>query len=374
MAAKLFLSGALSTAMILSTGLAFGQAATGSLDNFDCVNDTGETAEGFEIDIEDIAPGDLTREFPSNFGGQEYVNRFGIPTVAAGVAADGHRMVSIVWSAAWDSALGKWTAKFGSYVYNGVPERDGVAYVAKPAATQGDSCWLLGQGTGYVTSGCDHFGLSFAPGVAIGKQTYHWLVPDPANPGHLTQATWTSKSGPLPPAPVQVYVPAAQAGQPPVIHAVVEAAPPPEPGEPQWGDPRWVKTYTAVVANAQQLDGLQKNLIPLKNAKGVHVTVTWNLLQQPPGGAGGEKAEVDDDQIPASKAAVVKRYEYYAFTGAIDSETHEAFCSPLDNNGVTDCGKGPRNYTGTDPVSGATTKYVEKGKFLGAHMEAYNIK
>jgi len=214
MASKLFLSGALSTAMILSTGLAFGQAATGSLDNFDCVNDTGETAEGFEIDIEDIAPGDLTREFPSNFGGQEYVNRFGIPTVAAGVAADGHRMVSIVWAAAWDSALGKWTAKFGSYVYNGVPERDGVVYVAKPVSTQGDSCWLLGQGAGYATSGCDHFGLSFAPGVAIGRQTYHWLVPDPANPGHLTQATWTSKSGPLPPAPVQVYLAAAQAGQP----------------------------------------------------------------------------------------------------------------------------------------------------------------
>ena len=28
----------------------------GSYDNFDCFNDTGETAEGFEIDIEDVQP------------------------------------------------------------------------------------------------------------------------------------------------------------------------------------------------------------------------------------------------------------------------------------------------------------------------------
>src|SRR5262245_21635546 len=37
----------------------------GSYDNFDCFNDTGQTAEGFEIDIQDVSPSDLTREFPS---------------------------------------------------------------------------------------------------------------------------------------------------------------------------------------------------------------------------------------------------------------------------------------------------------------------
>ena len=367
------LAATLATAMMVSTGLAYGQAATGSLDNFDCVNDTGETAEGFEIDIEDIDPVDLTREFPSNFAGQEYVNRFGIPTVSAGVAPDGHKMVSVVWAAIWDPAAQKWAAKFGSYVYNGVTERDGVVYVAKPVATQGDSCWLLGQGAGYATSGCDHFGLSFRPGATIGKQIYHWLVPDPANPGNLKQANWTSLTGPLPPAPVQVYVPPAVPGNPPVIHAVVEAAPPPEAAEPQWGEPKWVKTYTAIVANPQQLDALQKNLIPLKSSKGIKVTSGWSLLQQPPAG-GAEKAEVDDDAVPAGMGAVVKRYEYYAFTGARDSETNEAICSVLDANSVNDCGKGPRNYTGPDPVSGVTTKYKEKGKFLGAHMEAYNVK
>ena len=38
-----------------------------SYDNFDVFNDTGETAEGFEIDVEDVQVADLTREFPSNF-------------------------------------------------------------------------------------------------------------------------------------------------------------------------------------------------------------------------------------------------------------------------------------------------------------------
>ena len=364
-----FLTAALASAMILSTGLAFGQAATGSLDNFDCVNDTGEEAEGFEIDIEDISPADLTREFPSNFGGQEYVNRFGIPTVTAGTAPDGHKMVSIVWAANWTGT--KWAAKFGSYVYGGVAEGDGVAYVAHPIATQGDSCWLLGQGAKYTTSGCDHFGLSFAPGVALGRQSYHWLVPDPANPGHLMQAAWQSSGGPLPPSPQLVYV-APAPGQPPVVHAVAEAADPPEVPEPQWGEPKWVKTYTSYSNSPALLDQLQKNLIPLKNAKGVTVTIGWALLQlAPPNEV--EKAEVDDNAVAPNKASFVRRYEYYAYNGARDPETNEALCAAVDNNGNTDCGGGPHSYTYVDPITGKTKTASEKGKFLGAHMEAFNV-
>ena len=255
------LAGVATMALIMSGTGAFGQAATGSLDNFDCVNDTGETAEGFEIDIEDIHAVDLVREFPSNFAGQEYVNRFGIPTVSQydNTATGGHIGVKVTWAAAWDGTA--WRAKFGSYVYGGVAERDGVAYVLKPAATQGDSCWLLGQGAGYASSGCDHFGLSFAYGVTLGVQRYHWLVPDPANPGHLKQALWTSKSGPIPPAPAMAYVPPAP-NVPAMIRAVAEAAPPPEPAEPQWGDARWAKITTAWTKSAALLDQLQKNLVP----------------------------------------------------------------------------------------------------------------
>ena len=367
------LAGVATMALIMSGTGAFGQAATGSLDNFDCVNDTGETAEGFEIDIEDIHAVDLVREFPSNFAGQEYVNRFGIPTVSEydNTATGGHIGVKVTWAAAWDGTA--WRAKFGSYVYGGVAERDGVAYVLKPAATQGDSCWLLGQGAGYASSGCDHFGLSFAYGVTLGVQRYHWLVPDPANPGHLKQALWTSKSGPIPPAPAMAYVPPAP-NVPAMIRAVAEAAPPPEPAEPQWGDARWAKITTAWTKSAALLDQLQKNLVPLKSTKDIKVTTKWAMLQQPPAGAAGEKEDVENDPVQAGKVSLIRRYEYYAFTGAIDSETHEAFCAPIDNDGSNDCGKGPHTYSGPDPVTGVIKKYVEKGKFLGAHMEAVNLQ
>ena len=108
----------LSSAMIsLAIGPAHGQAI-GSLGNFDCVNDTGETAEGFEIEVDDITPSDLTREFPSNFLGQEYVQRFGVPTVAQfdDTAIGGAKGVRVTWAAVWDAVNAKWTAKWGSYV------------------------------------------------------------------------------------------------------------------------------------------------------------------------------------------------------------------------------------------------------------------
>jgi hypothetical protein len=39
----------------------------GSLGNFDCINDTGETAEGFEIEVEDVSPADIPDTFPTRF-------------------------------------------------------------------------------------------------------------------------------------------------------------------------------------------------------------------------------------------------------------------------------------------------------------------
>jgi hypothetical protein len=55
----------------------------GSHDNFDCFNDTGDTAEGFEVDVENVSPSDLTREFPSNFSSTPWL---GHPVRAS----DGH--------------------------------------------------------------------------------------------------------------------------------------------------------------------------------------------------------------------------------------------------------------------------------------------
>ncbi len=356
--------------------LAFGAApvfgqAIGSLDNFDCVNDTGVTAEGFEIEVEDISPSDITRAFPSNFVGQEQVQRFGLPTIVAfdDTAIGGKKGVRIRWAATWDGS--KWVARYGSF------SSDGVAYVPKAPPTQGDSCWLYGQGASYAYSGCDHFGLSFGLSAAPGAIHYHWLVPDTATPGTLTQAQWTGM-GPIPPAPIQVYV-APVAGVPAAVQAVVhavEALDPADPPEPQWGDAVWVHTYTSQAPQAADLNALQAGLVPVHNDPVKHIKVKsrWALLQRAPAGAeAAEKVEQENDKVEAGKVAVVKRYVYYHYVGVYDPETHEAICAPelLHSNGP--CTSGPRTYRYTDPVTGATRRVIEKGKFYGAHNAAFNL-
>ncbi len=364
---------------------------TGTIDNFDVVDDTGSDTEGFEIEVDDIHATDLTREFPSNFTGQEYVNRFGIPDVVQfdETATGGKKGVRITWHSNWDGT--KWVAKFGSYQYLGTYPQEGnaVKFVAKPVATQGDQCWLLGQGTGYATSGCDHFGLSFIFGVTPppAKIFYHWLVPNPAAVGTLMRAPWggvPSKvpylppfppSPPVPPVPMLVYNPPVVIGQPPVIHAVAEAAPPenPDPAEPHWGKATWVKTFTSRSKMPANLDALQKNLVQLKGKKGSPVAISWALLQMPPAGQPGEKMEVEDNNLDGGNVAVTHRYEYYEYTGVYDLTTYEAICAPLLNG---DCTNGPKVYNYVDNISGEagpSRKVNEKGRFLGAHMAGFNM-
>lgn len=98
------------------------------------------------------------------------------------------------------------------------------------------------------------------------------------------------------------------------------------------------------------------NLVPMK---GAGVTIGWSLLQRAPAGVAGEKADVEDDSIPPGDVQVVKRYEYYKYNGAYDPETHEAMCGGDNSCNV--------------PVMGLNGKY-EVGSFIGAHMNAYDVK
>lgn len=369
------------TAAAIMAGPASSQII-GTLGNFDCVNDTGETAEGFEIEIEDVITSDITRAFPSNFSTQPYVNRFGIPDMVAydDTLVGGRKGVRITWAAKWNGT--SWVAKYGDYApAGGGPAGHGVLFVAKPAATQGDQCWLLGQGIGYAKSGCEHFGVSYGPTAVPGKVSYHWLVPDKQSPGTLVKAAWSGSTAtpnypPIAAQPAAVFVPPVVVGKPPVVHMVAEAPENPDPADPQWGEARWVKTYTSFTKEAPNLDLLQANLVPRKPAKGVPVKITWDLLQRPPAGGVGEKEAVDDDPVDKGKGfvAVVKRYEYYGFTGVYDPETHEAICAPELPHGNGPCTRGPVNYTYVDPVSGLSSKIKERGRFLGAHNDAVNIE
>jgi hypothetical protein len=356
--AKLVTSALALTAGLALLGPARAQVVIGSYDNFDCFNDTGREAEGFEIDIEDVQPSDITRIFPDNFpAGQPYI-RYGTPDKNALTLVtfpDGHTGVSIIYKANYVS--GAWQTTWGSSVMPGTatPIGNGTPFVAKPTYTTGESCWTLGLGANYPASGCDHFGISLAYGKTPGKITYHWLVPDPANPGSLIQ---NGTAAAIPPSPVLAPNPPV-AGQPPVVHAVAEA---PENDqlvlEGLWGTAYWVKTFTSYSPKQADLNKLQFNYIP---RKGAGVTVSWTLLQRaPPAEAASERDEVEDDAVQAGQAQVIKRYEYYAYNGSYDPETHEAMCG----------GDGSCDVPQKVGLNGKN----ELGKYLGAHNNAFDVQ
>ncbi len=356
-------------------GMACGQTAhaqvIGTLDNFDSFNDTGETAEGFEIDVEDVTEAELTRTFPSNFSSTLWVIRYGLPTVTSydNTATGGHKGIRVTWAATWNGS--KWVATYGSQPYGaGLVAGDGTPYVKNPTYTNGDSCWYYGLGAQYPTSGCDHFGLSFALGVRPGRTSYHWKVPNKAIPGTLVNSPNVAS---IPPSPVYAYVPPNPAvALPPHVVAVAEAPEPVVP-EPQWGKAYLVKTFTSFAKAPANLDQLQKAKVPMRNTPKTKVRISWGLLQRAPAGAeAAEKVEQDDDAMVNGDVAVVRRYEYYDFNGLYDAETHEAICAPEPVGGNGPCFP-PRAYTYVDPATGASKRYVEKGKFLGAHMNGFNI-
>jgi hypothetical protein len=412
--------GALSAALGLAAMAACGLATTaqaqavpsiiGPYDNFDAFNDTGQTAEGFEIDVEDVSPADVTREFPSNFA-QPWLIRYGLPTVtaydwtsatpdAAHAYDAGHKGVLVTWAATLQN--GAWVASQGNAVAQGAPGAagNGTPYNPKPTATAGESCWWWGLGATYPDAGCDHFGISFAGGVVPGKITYHWKLPDPTNSVLI--------NGPLeatiPPSPVLIVAPPVVNAPPapPVVVAVARAPADagrdpnrPQELEPQYGDAYWLKTTTLYGNAAAALDGLQIHLI--KNIK-TKKTVKWTLLQKPPGvgpkaGAPEREAAENDGFANNKVVQVTKQYQYYKFSGAYDSETHEALCEQFYATAAAALAGGTvvqlacqnangddlpyqKKYYTIDPGPGTVLTALKGnlGDYIGAHVNAYNVK
>lgn len=358
-------------------------------DNFNCFNDTDQETEGFEIDIEDINCGDntessaaynLTRVFPSNFGGSLWVIRYGLPTIshydftiatadAAHAYDQGHKGVLVTYAAAWNGS--SWIASQGNAVGQGAPgvAGNGTPHNLKPTLTAGDSCWWYGLGATYPTSGCDHFGISFTTGVSPGKVAYHWKVPDPANPGHLIN--WAAEAS-IPPSPTFHY---AGAGNPAV--AVAEA---PENEGPQWGPAYFIKTTTLYQPQAPNLAGLQKvNITNIATKK----YLAYSVPQRPPAGVVGEKEDVEDNNVPKGNVDVTTKYEYWTYAGLPD-DTGQALCDDAFNSIA--------NYNAGNPIASGTSCSIggsyyaadingtlvhvksNKGQYLGAHVNAVQVK
>lgn len=310
-------------AALLLTPLLASAQVIGTLGNFDVVNNTGQEAHGFEIELEGLHLSDITdtfggpgRSFPST------VERYGAPVLSA--YSNGTVFgVRVTYQASF--ASGVWSTGTPSGVFS----------------TPGESCWS-GGGIGYGPSTpCDHFGVGHTGSPT--RTSYSWLVE--ASPGVLAPVAAAL------PAPQWQVAPSPVVGAPPVVVARIQAPEPPETPEPQFGTPMWVKVYSTELEGKVGLEELLGGNAKVEQAK-QHTEIEWQLLQTDPGNPNAGVLENGGAaEMGAGKEAVLRRYEFYAYTGAFDPDNHEA--KPLFGDSHPDAG--------------------EIGDFLGAQNVALNL-
>jgi len=328
--------------LLLLTGAALlGMAPTmasatsifGSLGNFDAVNDTGSIAHGFEIDLEGLHASDVTDTFGgAGRGFPTTVERYGAPTIS-------------------EYSNGSIFGVHVTYRANltGTPS----AWVGTPSGvytTPGESCWT-GGGSGYGPgTPCDHFGVGLAANPT--KTTYSWLVE--STPGSSTLVNAVSNVL----APVWTVTPQAPApgnpAPPPVVVAKIVAPPANFDGaEPQFGTAIWAKVFTTEFDGPVGLYQLVGN-DPLVQLAEQHTETEWQLLQTDPGNPlSGILENGGGGGLGANAQSVIRRYEFYQFTGTYNAIDHEALFSV----GFGDSNPGPNDV----------------GNFIGAQNAALNL-
>ena len=284
-----------------------GASATtyGTLDNFDVVNDTGRETHGFEIELEGISVSDIVYEFGEPY--ERYGNPVKIPTATG---------VIVRYAASYDSASHTWSAT--------TP-----LVGALDPSLLSHACFTGGMAD-YWTSGCEHFGLSLNQQPT--RTTYRWLFESTTSPGSLV-----ADGGNVPlPAPVWNVTPPATPAAQPVAVAVIDP-PAPAPGE-QWGVAQWAKVYTT--EHPQALDAEEVVDLVQDGAAAPdesEVEIEWVLLQSERG-VNREQEFGGNAEVGAGNESVSRRIEFYAYTGAYDSEG-EALCDDPTSAAQINAGK-----------------------------------
>jgi hypothetical protein len=280
------------TAVFTAIGTASAASISGTLSNFDVFNDTGQDCHGFEIELDGLSSKDITYTFAD-----PYI-RYKTP-----------RLI--------DFAGGVYVRYESEY--------DPVAKVFKQATpippvispTAGHQCWT-GGAPGYLTAGCEHFGLGLTRNATA--TTYRWLIADPSKPGNLI-ASGTKVSIP---APVWNVAPPPPPGAPPVIQAAIPAEQPETVG--QFGDAKWVKIFVTESSDRVDLHHLVTDDPAVPQGPG-ETEVEWVVLQFNPN-PGANEGEIENDKpLGAGNQSVTRRYEFYKYVGGYDPDTHEALCS-----------------------------------------------
>ena len=326
--------------------------AYGSLNNFDCVNDTGVEAHGFEIELDDVHSTDITYTY-------DY-NHYGVPKITEDNSDPLHPRVFVRY-AATRNVDGTWTA-----------------YTALPSGpiTPTDGHQFTNPS---INFGGEHFGVGYygAP-TAV---TYNWLIDDGIGnlihgpPVYVATPTFTY----YPPAPAQ----------PAQVQAVIVPPPPPAPPVLQFGQATWVKDIKTTTHNPEKV-GLRDLIDPdpddptapnWTNGEPAEVETEWRILQTEfanPGNPNGELAGAPED-LPGGDETITRRYEFYKYTGPIDGESGEAVADTVAADGIHGVG----TVTYNDHIDPETGEWVEVtvnlatvevvGEFFGAQMSGFDI-
>ncbi len=293
----------------------------GTPSNFDVLNDTGQDAHGFEIELQGITPADLA--------GVWTATRFPytIQTIPGGIVihyaspyAGGRYSITTVTPAAFNPTLGH------SCVFGAI-------------------------------AGCEHYGYYFpyyGGGARPTKTIYRWLVDDPQNPGTLIPSPGQIVQVP---AVVVILVPPAVPGGAPGIAFQIPVLPPPPPPIPkpelQYGVAKWVKVLKSEAQRAVVVDDLlEDNPVVPNDADPAAVETAWKLLQFNPHSA--NSGILHSQAIVGQGAkAVIRKYEFYKYSGPLDPLNAKALCG---GDGLC-----------TAPLPG------ELGDFIGNQMAAANV-
>jgi hypothetical protein len=270
----------------------------GTMSNYDVYNSTGEDAYGCEIELEGVHKSEILGTFPAH-----YVNE--IVTEYVNGATYGTRII------------------YSGYNFN---SSGFLATTFNPSSTNGHQC--------VGTPGCEHFGFSVASAQPTAARHYWLNAQDQrinANPVAIPSPTWT-------------YVPPANPGDAPRLAADVDV--PENEVEVQRPDSIWMKVYKTEINRPVDVLELMSgdDVVPEDESE---TESEWELLE------GGKMAQFDDDVAEDSKS-VIRRFEYYAYTGAYDAE-HEPLSEFLTGNLA-------------EPPAG------ELGDFIAANMVAANLE
>lgn len=318
--------------------------AYGSINNFDVVNDTGSECHGFEIELEDINCVDITYTYDWN--------HYGTCKITEDLSVPAHPRTIIRW-ASGKKPDGAWAA-YTAIPTNTIAPTDGHQFT-NPS----------------LNFGGEHFGVGYRKPPS--NVRYNWLVDDGA--GNLVKGPAVQVSTPVftyyPPVVVPNLPP-----QPAQVVAAIEPPPPPEVPVKEFGDPVWMKEIRTTTHNNGKVE--LRDLVSddpdnpddpnWRNGEPDEVEVEWQLMQtdfnKADGGANG-LLEGAPQELPGGDEVVTRRYEFYAYTGPLDTETGEAMGDSVAADNV--------HGVGTKTINGVETDLSQLevvGNYIGAQMAA----